>query len=856
MVRLENIVIDVDHDFFLQSEDGVIDAPFNDEHGSPFPDDFFDLFEEISFKTIINHEEALDEAIDANITDSLWLHFDHHHDWYIDHTLLETISPSTLECVLTQGNYASIASKFGIIKTFIWIYPDTLVHPSILYIPKSFRNVGIRVTTMSWSQYLKTLHKKVMSENIRIAIYCLSPAFVPETNLRNVLRSHQDTEFVYRALDTGYEQNISGIENKRVGLYEKSLGSQSRILFHGSIISGIKHLNNRENHISPSIGFAACYCLKINSDLGWVQGIDQIGHNHEVIFISPPTGEKIFYDEVGFLYQIKPNKDIVFEYGDCDSYDMISGDVLDVLIENRLPCVRSFLQDNFVILPEAGDEIELDIACENIEFIRWMGMPLRLLRCLKSTPFWLNIYREIRFKQTTIISQPLIYWERLAIRCLYPLIGGLCRTTCQDAYHGFGHGRDVALTTVLLSYFEGVNQLPAFLAALCHDLEPTLKSTRLNRAEVSAQIVERIFNNEWSDFDGGATKEIIDAVRTHSKTGSYLSKTSAILRDADRLRLAWERGYNPKYFHTKLGHELAIAGPVFHGHLMERIKFDKLSVLEISRKHNTYCLSIWSSGRRFCLKNRDTLERSVLLRVAAEYNITFIVIDDGINYLEVANDLPRQEVLRTVFIDNILNVEKLSDSIMKSVMKRQALIVSTELNNIPDLSQLQELSGSYQIHMAIGRRNYAAIEPILEEIMALDIQLVFVSDNPELAGPEMAEIAENLASAKFKNPNLSSLRLITNLSWCWIDDPWVATAILAHAADSYSPLTSSNLIRISKDIYKETLDDVRNKSRSCSDCAFVFNCISADYVDSPVVFPVRPIYHHEYSTWAPYAADS
>jgi len=856
MVRMGNIVIDLDHDFFLQSEDGVIDAPFNDLHGRPFPNDFFDLFEGTSFKTIINHEEALDEAIDANITDSLWLHFDHHHDWYIDHPLLETISPSTLEGVLTEGNYAAIASKIGIIKTFIWIYPDTLVHPSILDIPESFRNVGIRVSTMSWSEYLKSLHKKVTLENVRIAIYCLSPAFVPETNLRSVLRSCQDTEFVYRALDTGYDKNISGIENKRVRLYEKKLAAQSQILFHGSMNSGIKQLNNRENYISSSIGFAACYCLKINSDLGWIQGIDKIGHSHEMIFISPPTGEKILYDEVGFLYQIKPKKNTVFEYGDCGSYDMRSGDVLDVLIEKRLSCVRSFLQENFVVLPEPGDEIELDIESEKVEFIRWMGMPLRLLKCLKSSPFWINIYRAIKSKQTTIVSQPLIYWERLAIRCLYPLIEGLCRKTCQDSYHGFGHGRDVALTTVVLSYFEGVNPLPAFLAALCHDLESNLKSTRLNRAERSAQIVESIFSTVWSDFDGGATNDIIHAVRTHSKTGSHLSKTSAILRDADRLRLAWERGYNPKYFHTTLGHELAKAGPVFHGHLIKRIKFDKLNVLELSRINNSFCLSIWSSGRRFYLKTRDTLERSFILKVSAEYNITFIVIDHVVNYSEISTSLPSPGVLKSIFVNNIPNGAQLSDSILKSVMKTQALVVLTELTNIPELSQLQELSGSYQIHMAIGRYNYAAIEPILEDLMALDIQLVFVADNPDLAGPEMAGIAEDLASAKFGNPNLSSLRLITNLSWCWIHNPWVATAILAHADNSYSPLTSSNFIRRSEDFYKETLDDVRKKSKKCSDCAFVFNCISADYADSPVGFPVRPIYHHEYSTWAPYTADS
>lgn len=92
-----NIVIDLDHDFFFQSEDGVIDCPFNDEHGKPFPNDFFDLFKKIPFRTVINHEEALYEAVDADIEEAVWLHFDHHHDWYIDPLLLETLSPDALE---------------------------------------------------------------------------------------------------------------------------------------------------------------------------------------------------------------------------------------------------------------------------------------------------------------------------------------------------------------------------------------------------------------------------------------------------------------------------------------------------------------------------------------------------------------------------------------------------------------------------------------------------------------------------------------------------------------------------------------------------------------------------------------
>ena len=851
-----NIVIDLDHDFFFQSEDGVIDCPFNDEHGKPFPNDFFDLFKKIPFRTVINHEEALYEAVDADIEEAVWLHFDHHHDWYIDPLLLETLSPDALEGVLTEGNYIAIAARLGIIKNFVWIYPDCLEYPSAICIPDSLKNLGLNITMMSWSDYLTSLHQIVVTANVKFAVHCLSPSFVPEAKIREILQSCQNSEFVYRVLDTGYERNISRMENKKIRLFDKNLARRSILQYHGSSKSGIKSLINKKNHVSPSISFAACYCLEINSTEGWVQGIDQIGYDHEVIYLSPPAGKIIPHGVTGSIYQVMPNKEQVQSPGDCNAYDLVSSGSFDIKFENKLECVRSFLCECKVLLPEPNDKIALNTVYANRQFIDWMGVPLHVLECLRSTPFWLQIHQELRLDTAIVKLQPLIYWERLAIRCLYPLIKTKYCCNGTDDYHGFSHCRDVAMTSVVLAYSENVASLPAFIAALCHDLEPTFKSGEPDRAGESAGLTQDILRNEWSEFDGIDTEDIVDAVRTHSKVGAPVSKVSAILRDADRLRLSWERGYNSKFFHTDLGHELAKSGPNFHAHLIARLKFDKLTVLEIGRKTNLFHLSLWSCGRRYSLQNLLTLESSTLNRVIAEYNISYVVIENTVEPSEVAHSLPRKEVLNSNFVRKIFEFNDNGRKELQPETELERPLISIECNDLPELDKIKKLAASHEVHLAVSRLNFPNLIPILEDLVALNIQLVFVSEDPEVAGAEMAEIAEIMESAKAKNPNLNALRLITDLSWCWVEDPWVAVAILSHAAESYSPITNNHSSYLIGDIFTEILSSVRGRDKLCGQCAFVLNCVSSDYADTKRENAITPKFHNVYKSWGPYAPDN
>ena len=99
------------------------------------------------------------------------------------------------------------------------------------------------------------------------------------------------------------------------------------------------------------------------------------------------------------------------------------------------------------------------------------------------------------------------------------------------------------------------------------------------------------------------------------------------------------------------------------------------------------------------------------------------------------------------------------------------------------------------------------------------------------------------------------MRVITPYSWCWTNIPENASVVLTKARNSYSPLTFQTGQKLSSNVLKETLNDVRLRRERCHECPFTINCLSTEYAVKLVEPESRPCNAEFFYNWNPYAAD-
>ena len=119
-----------------------------------------------------------------------------------------------------------------------------------------------------------------------------------------------------------------------------------------------------------------------------------------------------------------------------------------------------------------------------------------------------------------------------------------------ENYHGIGHLIETVVFGIYLAHSLNIyNKEYIVITCAYHDL---IRNSELNHGQESLEFIKNL---------GIQTNPYIDeAIINHTNNFPTTNPVLQILRDADRIRLSWERGYEEKYFSTKSGKRLAMKG--------------------------------------------------------------------------------------------------------------------------------------------------------------------------------------------------------------------------------------------------------------------------------------------------------
>ncbi|MBR6231797.1 MAG: HD domain-containing protein [Alphaproteobacteria bacterium] len=125
-------------------------------------------------------------------------------------------------------------------------------------------------------------------------------------------------------------------------------------------------------------------------------------------------------------------------------------------------------------------------------------------------------------------------------------------------YHGLEDHTDAVVFRAIDYALElGKNPIPVIFAAACHDMARINDNEDPGHAERALPLAQKVMNRFPKRLTDTEKETVLTAIRMHT-TGSQASDyICACLWDADRTRLAWERGYHEKYFNTEYAKKIA-----------------------------------------------------------------------------------------------------------------------------------------------------------------------------------------------------------------------------------------------------------------------------------------------------------
>ncbi len=124
-------------------------------------------------------------------------------------------------------------------------------------------------------------------------------------------------------------------------------------------------------------------------------------------------------------------------------------------------------------------------------------------------------------------------------------------------YHGISHTIQVGLFGIEIAIATKVSPIPVMLACGLHDCARTNDAYCEEHGPACVPIAEKMLNEKYSSLGRKTINKILSAVANHTTGRNAPDEISACLWDADRIRLSWELGYNPKFFSTEYGNMIA-----------------------------------------------------------------------------------------------------------------------------------------------------------------------------------------------------------------------------------------------------------------------------------------------------------
>jgi sulfatase maturation enzyme AslB (radical SAM superfamily) len=189
------------------------------------------------------------------------------------------------------------------------------------------------------------------------------------------------------------------------------------------------------------------------------------------------------------------------------------------------------------------------------------------------------------------------------------------------------------------------------IAGLLHDAGRSDNAADPGHAALGSDIATLVLESwlgHW--LDAPVRAAVVEAIRHHAVEGPATGDIAACLRDADRLRLAWERGFDPRCFTTPAGAEFARRSPHYLANQLASLAADEFLELkfEITDQCNLACAFCHQDFGRAA--GQQVLDRATYRRFltqAREEGIDTIRLTGGeptllksiTGYLEQAKDL-------------------------------------------------------------------------------------------------------------------------------------------------------------------------------------------------------------------------
>lgn len=176
----------------------------------------------------------------------------------------------------------------------------------------------------------------------------------------------------------------------------------------------------------------------------------------------------------------------------------------------------------------------------------------------KSTIF--TDYHYLRHRPSVIKSaiRTREYYTRMFIDKILPMIEKI-GTQPKYGYHGiYTHSFQVVQFAIECAISVGTDPLPIMLGAALHDIgRKNGDNDDFSHASRGAKIAQKFLEQNFPDMFPGTLDKIVYAIKNHTIGTKAPDLISACVWDADRIRLAWEKGYNEKYFNTAYGKYIA-----------------------------------------------------------------------------------------------------------------------------------------------------------------------------------------------------------------------------------------------------------------------------------------------------------
>ena len=462
--------------------------------------------------------------------------------------------------VVTDDNFHFIALREGILRRLVYIVPDTAVSHMRAHVDALGPWGQSRVDVVPLSKVDHEVSRILRREQIDYVTF--SPA------ARSV---ESEKEFRRRF-------NVSDDAQPPLFLYnvkadDCAIGTQ---LFHGSAVGGLQTVGAGENgelFASPSPAFAACFAVRPDSYAGWVHGVEFISTPTPLVYLIVPQGQEQRLARPGYLYAVtsESSENQFLAAGSVTGFEYSTSRSASVMGSNGYHSSAELLQAHgvSVLLRENGRIVDAELECllsshsAQLEHDFQMQYDdLVALDFLQPHLYaWLVTNRS--FKPRELGQRYFRIWEQLLSQLVLPTIAPHA-TVDLDGYHSLEHLHFVGRVAALLALDADEDPFPALVAGALHDLRREDDAPGLDHARASAKVASTVLASEFSPYlNRRAVPLIIDAIREHPRGRVATNYIEACLWDADRVRLAWERGFRARFFNTRLGSEMAQRGDAF-----------------------------------------------------------------------------------------------------------------------------------------------------------------------------------------------------------------------------------------------------------------------------------------------------